>query len=241
MGVAQSILETIKWDTEVREIRIGIFWTGVWSKRCGIALTLHPEFEHEPAVRDAGALKGGSALELAKLWNSHLLTERSLAIAAMNSLIDPEEDSLQELDAADYLLQKGAGKKIALVGHFPFVPKLRKVTAELWVLELNPRPEDLPASAAPEVIPRADIVAITGSALINGTIDQLLSLVSPSSLVMVMGPSAPLSRVWFDYGVDIISSSIVLDPPRVLDCLSQGGNLHQIVPFGIRKVSILKK
>jgi len=241
MQVAQSILESIKEDAEIQEARIGIFWTGVWSKRCGIALTLWPGPEHAPAVREAGGLKGKPALELAKLWTSPLMTERSLAIAAMNSLIDPEEDSLQELDAGDFLLHQGAEKKIALVGHFPFVPELRKVAEKLWVLELNPRPEDLPASAAPEVIPRADIVAITGSALINGTIDQLLSLVSPSSLVMVMGPSAPLSRVWFDYGVDIISSSIVLDPPRVLDCLSQGGNLHQIVPFGIRKVSILKK
>jgi len=56
-----------------------------------------------------------------------------------------------------------------------------------------------------------------------------------------MGPSAPLSPIWFDHGVDVVSSSIVWDPERVLDCLSQGGNLHQMMAMGIRKVSILKK
>jgi len=241
MGIAQQIVESIKWDADIKEIRIGIFWTAVWSKRCGIALTLHPEFEHEQAVRDAGALKRMSALELAKLWSSPLLTERSLAIASINSLLHPDEENLQDLDAGDLLFQEGAGKRIALVGHFPFVPKLREVAKRLWVLELNPRPGDLPASAAAEVIPQAEIVAITGSALINGTIDQLLSLTSSQSLVIVMGPSAPLSPIWFDHGVDVVSSSIVWDPERVLDCLSQGGNLHQMMAMGIRKVSILKK
>lgn len=240
MGVAQQILESIKGDEEIKEIRVGIFWTGVWSKRCGIALTLHPEFEHEQAVRGAGALKGMTALELANLWNSPLLTERSLAIASLNSLLDPKEEDLRDLDAGDFLFQEGAGKKIALVGHFPFVPKLREVAKKLWVLELNPRPGDLPASLAAEIIPQAEIVAITGSALINGTMDHLLNLVSPHSLVVVMGPSAPLSPIWFDLGVDVVSSSIVLNPTRVLDCLSQGGNLHQMVAVGIRKVSILK-
>lgn len=241
MGVAKSILESIKRDAEVQEIRIGIFWTAVWSAQCGLALTLRPEFEHKPAVGEAGKLRRKSALGICQLWNSSLLSERSLGIAAINSLIDVSGNHLKDLDAADYLMESGKGKNIAMVGHFPFVPALRKIASKLWVLELEPGPEDFPSSAAPEIIPQADIVAITGSAIINGTMDQLLKLASPQSLVVVMGPSAPLSPVWFDFGVDIVSSSIVLDPPRVLECLSQGGNLHQMVRSGIRKVSILKK
>ncbi|MCR4428249.1 MAG: DUF364 domain-containing protein [Caldiserica bacterium] len=241
MKVAQGILNSLKEDSPVREIRIGVFWTGVWSKRCGIALTLQPGHEHLPAIRKAGNLKEKTALELANLWDSDLITERSVAVAAINSLIEPAEEPLMDLDAGEILLERGAGKRIALVGHFPFVSQLKEVASELWVLELNPQPGDLPASAAPQIIPQAEILAITGSALINGTIDQLLELASPKSFVIVMGPSAPLSRVWFDFGVDVVSSSLVIDPPRVLECLSQGGNLHQMVPFGIRKVSLIKK
>lgn len=241
MKIAQEILNSLKEDSPVRDIRIGVFWTGVWSRKCGIALTLPPGHEHIPAIQEAGTLKEKTALELANLWDSPFITERSVAIAAINSLLDPPDNSIVDLDASEILLEKGAGKRVALVGHFPFAQNLKRVAKELWVLELNPQPGDLPASSAPRIIPQAEIVAITGSALINGTIDQLLELSSPLSFVMVMGPSAPLSPVWFDFGVQVVSSSLILDPPGVLECLSQGGNLHQLVPFGVKKVSLIKK
>lgn len=60
-----------------------------------------------------------------------------------------------ELNAEDVIAELGAGKRVALIGHFPFVPRLRERVGTVWVLEQEPRGEDLPAGAAREVVPAA--------------------------------------------------------------------------------------
>lgn len=76
---------------------------------------------------------------------------------------------------------------------------------------------DLPAEQAEQVLPQADIAAITGTALLNGTIDELLSLCQKDTLIMVLGPTSPLSPVWFEYGVSIVSGTRVTDAAMVLN------------------------
>ncbi len=120
------------------------------------------------------------------------------------------------------------GRNIALVGHFPFVPELRSAAAQLWVIEQQPVEGDYPAEAASDLIPRADLVAITGSALINGTLDALLALRRPEAMVMLLGPSTPLSPILFDHGVDILSGTRVADELSVLRAVGQGASFRQV-------------
>lgn len=241
MEILHQIFEELKEDAPVQEVLMGPLWTAVWSQNCGLALTIISHFrDGTPPVAAAGELTSVSAKDLAKLSFSQSLTERSIGIAAINSLLEVEEDKIVYLDASQLLFEKGKGKKIAMVGHFPFVPELRKAARQLWVLELDPGPDDLPAWKAEEVIPQAEIVAITGSAVVNGTIGPLLELCPKKSFVLILGPSTPLSKVWFDHGVNCISGSLVTNPIPVLRCLSQGGTLQQMVPLGVRKVSILR-
>ncbi|NIO72626.1 MAG: hypothetical protein GTN71_27310, partial [Anaerolineae bacterium] len=94
-----------------------------------------------------------------------------------------------------------------VVGHFPFIPRVREAARQLWVLEKRPGEGDLPAEAASEVIPQADVVAITGTSLINHTFEELIGLCRPEAFVLVLGPTAPLSPVLFNYGVDVISGT----------------------------------
>jgi len=117
---------------------------------------------------------------------------------------------------------------VALVGHFPFVPALRETAGRLWVLELRPHPGDVGAEEAEAVLPQADIVAITGSAFINHSLEGLLGLCRPESFVMVLGPTTPLSPVLFDHGVDVISGTRVVDPELALRCVSEGATFRQI-------------
>jgi uncharacterized protein (DUF4213/DUF364 family) len=114
------------------------------------------------------------------------------------------------------------------VGHFPFVPRVREVAASCSVLELSPGPGDLPADMAPEIIPKADVVAITGMALINGTFEGLVALCRPDAFVLVLGPSTPLSPILFDYGVDAISGAVITNIGPALAAVSQGANFRQI-------------
>lgn len=239
--IIDDILSTLKEDAPVKEVRVGAFWTAVWSKNCGLASTFsNHDHEGGPPVSSAGSLMTKSAFELCRLANSESLLERSIGLAAINSLLTIELNRCKEVNAAEILFTRGAGKKVAVVGRFPFIPKLRQVSAKCWVLEKKPRPGDLPACAAAEVIPLADVVAITGTALLNGTMGELLGLCRRDSLVMVLGPTTPLTPLWFAYGVDIVSGSQVVDVPKVLRFVSEGAIFTQLHRHGVRLLTMLK-
>ncbi|MBC8264707.1 MAG: hypothetical protein H8E47_11355, partial [Anaerolineales bacterium] len=63
--------------------------------------------------------------------------------------------------------------------------------------------------------------------LINRTFEGLVKLCRPDALVIVLGPTAPLSPVLFDYGVDVVSGTKVVDAEAVLHCISQGATFKQ--------------
>jgi uncharacterized protein (DUF4213/DUF364 family) len=210
----------------VREVRIGAFWTVVVleEKRCGLASALRDDDHHhhgQNPVREAGHLHEHSARELAELARSNSLLEASIGLAAINALLDVDEDACLELNAEQVILDQGTGKSVIVVGHFPFIPRIREVARQLWVLEKRPGKGDLPAEAAPDIIPQADVVAITGTALINHTFEGLIKLCRPEAFVLVLGPTTPLSPVLFNYGVDVISGTLVTDPETVLRYVSR--------------------
>jgi len=242
LTIIDDLLEVLKEDAPVRDVRVGAFWTAVWSKNCGLASTLTgSDHEGRPPVAPAGSLTGRSTLALCRLAGSESILERSIGLAAINSLLTVELDRCTEVNAAEVLFARGAGKKVVVVGHFPFIPKLRQIAAQLWVLEKRPRSGDLSAGAAPEVIPLADVVAITGTALLNGTMGELLALCRRDSLVMVLGPTTPLTPIWFDYGVDVVSGSLVVNAPEVLRYVSEGAIFTQLHHHGVRLLTMLKE
>ncbi len=224
---------------------IGLFWTAVvaevdGSPRCGLAATMsNAEFEHarQPAVEDPGHLEQHSALELANLVFSASHTEAALGLAAINAML-PRIENAVDLPAEDYIARQGAQSRVAVIGHFPFVTRLRDQVKELWVLELNPKEGDHPASAAPEIIPQADILAITATTLINHTFEGIFKLRKPSCKVLLLGPSTPLSPILFDHGIDVLSGTIVEEPDAVLPLVRQGATFRQIRKQGVRLVTL---
>jgi uncharacterized protein (DUF4213/DUF364 family) len=229
MNLLDDLLAHLPDDVPVRSVLVGAHWTVVCSRHCGMAATLMSSHPHgHMQVRDAGSLHQKSARELADLALSTEMMEASIGIAAINSLLDVDESLSVEINASEVLASRGRGKNIALVGHFPFIPQLRQVTRHLWVIEQHPGEDEYPAEAAPELIPQADLVAITSSALINHTLDGLLSLCDSKSTVMLLGPSTPLSPVLFEYGVDIMSGAWIVDESAVIRTVGQGASFRQV-------------
>jgi hypothetical protein len=185
-----------------------------------------------------GKLTQKNALELVGYARSDVQLEASIGMAALNSLIEIDEERCVELNAFEVLAERGKGKDVAIVGHFPFVPKLREIAGRLWVIEKRPREGDLPAEDAGKILPQADVVGITGTCFINHTIDELLGFCRKDSLVMMVGATTPLSPILFDYGVDMIAGSKVIDKQKVIRCISEGATFRQIE--GIRHL-IMKK
>jgi uncharacterized protein (DUF4213/DUF364 family) len=127
---------------------------------------------------------------------------------------------------------------VAIVGHFPFISGIREVAAEVWIIEKNPREGDFTEVEATSLIPQADVVGITGTAFTNHTIERLLKLCSPGACVVLIGDTAPLSRVLFDYNIDAISGTKVTNPELALRCVSQGATYRQIK--GTRQLTMMK-
>jgi len=240
MKILDDLIAAIKVDAPLREIRQGPFQTAVWTRYCGLATTLLDEgHKHgETVVKAAGSLMAENAVELVRRAYSSSLLDASIGMAAINSLLDVDDENCAEMNGADLLAEKGAGKKVAIVGHFPFVTALREKVGELWVIEKRPRQGDYAEEAADILLPQADVVGITGSAFTNHTIENLLKSCRREAYVVVLGGTAPLSPVLFDYGVDAIAGTRVDSPEKVMACVSQGASFRQIK--GIKRVMMRK-
>jgi len=240
MSILDDLLSNLPDDAPVRSVLVGVHWTAVCSRHCGMAATLMGNQAHgHSKVRDVGRLHTKTARELAEYARSENLLEASLGVAALNSLLDVDESQAVEINAAEVLAEHGRGKNVALVGHFPFIPRLRPAVGQLWVIEQHPVEGEYPAEAAADLIPQAEVVAITGSALINHTLDGLLALRCPEALVMVLGPSTPLSPLLFAYGVTILSGTRVVDESAVLRTVGQGANFQQVE--GVRLLTLSRE
>lgn len=240
MTILDELLARLPKDhVPVRHVLVGAHWTVVCSRHAGMAAALMADKPHgHSRVREVGRLEQKPAQALAEMARSNDPLEVSIGVAAINSLIDVDENRVFEINAADLLAQRGRDRIVALVGHFPFIQELRSAVGELWVIELHPEEGEYPAEAAADLLPKADLVALTGSALINGTLDGLLAVCRPGSTIMVLGPSTPLSPVLFEHGAHILSGTRVLDEAAVLRTVGQGAAFRQVE--GARRVSLMR-
>jgi uncharacterized protein len=98
----------------------------------------------------------------------------------------------------------------------------------LWVIEQHPAEGEYPANAATDLLPQADLVAITGTTLMNHTLDDLLAHCCPDATVMILGPSTPLSPVLFKHGVTYLSGARVIDEAAALRTIGQAASFRQV-------------
>jgi len=240
MKILDDIISTLNTGARLRDIRQGLFHTGVLTRNCGLAATLPRDAlqQEQPSVKEPGFLLGKGTLELARMAYSQSILEAAIGMAAINSLLEINEERCLSLNASQLIGERGRGKKVAIVGHFPFIPKLREIVKELWVIEKNPQEGDFTEAEAETFIPQADVVGITGTAFTNHTIEYLLKLCSPKAYIVILGDTTPLSPVLLDYGVNAISGTKVIDPDLALQCVSQGATYRQI--NGIRQLTMTR-
>lgn len=240
MTLLEEIIETLpSQPIPVRRVLLGIHWTAVCSRSCGLASTLTSENLPHVDLAGVGEFQNHSAQELAQLALTGNHLERSIGVAAINSLLDTSVLKSVELNAYNWLFEQAPGKRVTIVGHFPFVEKVRALAKELWVLEKNPRPGDIPAEESAPYLAKAEIIAITGSAVVNDSMEGVLAMCNPQATIMVLGPSTPLSAVLFKHNVSILSGSQVVDEEKALLTVEQGGSYSQLL--GVKRITIFKK
>jgi len=241
MTIISDLLSTLPRDPiPVQNVVIGVHWTLVTSRFSGLGSTLVNSGPHGSGrMRDVGDLLNKNAQELAGWLESDNLLEASVGMAALNSIIEVPEKQLQPVNAAEVIEREARGKNLAVIGHFPFLERLKGMVRNLWVMEQNPYGDDLPEEAAQEYVPGADVVAITGTAFINHTIENLLPLCRQDALVMILGPSTPLHPMLFDRGISYLSGSRVVDPSAAQLTIQQGAGFPQVK--GVQVVTMVKQ
>jgi hypothetical protein len=246
MQILQDILATLT-DGKIIDIAINENWTAVVVEvegmlQCGLASNPVPV----PADKSGyisyliNGQSEDSALALSGLAAKPARPEASAGMAAINALLPKPRDYLEE-NANDLLSRIIPGRKSVMVGHFSFIEDLKTVNQDLTVLELLPQEGDLHVSKAPEILPQAEVVAITSMTLINGTLTELLDLCSPEATTLIIGPSTPFSPVLFDYGIDALCGTLVVNIDRVVDGISSGKKFRHLEPDVVRKAIAFRK
>jgi uncharacterized protein (DUF4213/DUF364 family) len=227
-------------DIRVSDVRIGLGYTGIRlsTGHVGVCHTLSDDLICCQRIGRAGTISGSPVLEIAELANSWKLGEAVVGIAAINALsqiiLERNIGSYMFIEDADCIdqIQIKEDDTVALVGYIrPFVPVIRSKTRKLYVMEKNPRVEGedvLPETACMEIVPKADIVIITGTAIVNGTIDHLLELSRNAREVAVAGPTASMiPDPLFKRRVTLMGGIKIINPERLLQVISEGGGVPQ--------------
>lgn len=227
------ILEAIKatippdhYDRPLQRVATCAFITMVKSTRLGICMTLSDdrvfEFKVNLPVSHLGEIETLSLKKVLSWTDSLQGIERSFAVAAINSALPLNGKEYFAGNALELAARLGEGKRVAVVGHFPHMETIQHRAAEFSVIEKRPQEGDFHAEDAIKIIPKADVVAMTGVTCLNDTIEGLLALKKPGSIFIVVGPSVPLSSALFDFGVDIIGGAWVEDEVSCYQRILQG-------------------
>ena len=163
------------------------------------------------------------AAEGIKSWN---FEEASMALAAVNSALNTEERvrALHAEDSMDRYYTQGLdfkGKTVGLIGHMNGPPEMRREAKEVYIIEKAPQEGDYPDSACDWLLPRCDIVIITGSTLINKTLPHLLDLCRGAYTILT-GPSVPLCPALLEQGIDRIAGMVVTDSEGMKNSVLSG-------------------
>jgi uncharacterized protein (DUF4213/DUF364 family) len=188
-------------------------------------------------LRQVGTLAGSPAAELADLAKSWDLGERVVGLATISALSQiilkgsPKGFTMTEGNTLDELDIKTTDT-VAMVGNIrPFVKPIARKASNLFIFERGgPFQEGIyPDTACEVLLPRADVVIITGSAIANGTMDRLLQLSRTARKVAIAGPSASIAPApLFKNGADIVGGVIVTDADKVLRIVAEGGGALQL-------------
>jgi hypothetical protein len=224
-GIVRSLTDE-HLNVPIESAAVFAFFTAVKSRRLGLSMTLFEDdqfngFNHQP-VRHMGKIETLSLKELLSWTGSNQPIERSIGLAALNSCLPLSGFCFSEGNALDLVARLGEGKNVVVVGHFPHLERIRATARSMVILEKRPQAGDLPAEAAPKVIPGADVVAITGVTCLNDTIEGLLALKKPGAIFVLLGPTVPMHPDLFTAGIDVIAGAWVDDPDAAIPMLRHG-------------------
>lgn len=226
---------------KIKDVRAGLGYTCVMldDGSCGLAYT----FRNQTGcccgiIGDAGGLIGRNAEEIVS-WakDSHLL-KASIGVATVNAVIN---NAHHDFDTGNVttVLDVNPDDTLGMIGEFkPILHSLKDKIRKSYVFELNTAkgPGLYPSEAMPSRLPECSVVIITATSIINHTFDEVQSYCRNAREVCILGPSTTLCPAVFRrYHVTLLAGSIVREPEKALEIVSQGGGTMAMKP-AVRQV-----
>ena len=266
IAAIRSILGSELDEIAVERVVVGLFFTGVKlgngaAGTCATPIKSIPEAVCCPSSAMAmpfpGKMRGRRAAEVANEAFSDHEIRRAVGIAAINALADccwqrrphPGIELRQGADAFD-ATDIHHGDRVVVVGAFvPFLKELKRRGHAFLVLEQDPNtlkadelPFFRPAEQAAQILPQADVVLITGSTLVNNTLEQLLALTRPEARVTVVGPTVGmLPDAFLARGADVLGCVRITEPDAFLDLLAEGGSGYHFFGRSAQKLVLARR
>jgi len=177
-------------------------------------------------------IAGRAAVDVVGLLGSAGALESSTAVACANALEPGDERRPGHfLDVLDLRPDDTFG----MIGNFiPLLDRIRARVGRLHVFEqIDEEAEGiLPARLEPELLPRCSVVVISGTTLVNHTLDGLLALCTGAREVVLAGPSTILlPEAYRGTPVTWIAGARVRSPEEVLPRIAADFTFHELRPY----------
>jgi uncharacterized protein (DUF4213/DUF364 family) len=216
-------------DTKVKDVRVGLGYSCVEMDdgSCGLAYTFRNELG--PCcglINEAGEITGKSCKEVIQWAKDTNLAMASIGVAAINAILHRD---LEHYDKGNFMnkINIKPDESFGMVGYFkPVVQQMKKLAKKLYIFERAAvdSQDTYPDWAIDLYLPKCDVVLITGTAIINKTIDHILEKAKNAREIYIVGPSTTMCpEIFKEYGVTHLAGSIVKDPEQALAIVGQGG------------------
>ncbi len=236
-------------DLKVERAVIGIFFSGVKlsNGEGGICFTPVKEIPEAVccpssarAMPNSGRLAGKPVTEYINRLQRGGPLHRALGIAVLNALSStcwsrnpPTQYNLKEgVDPIENRAISDDAVVVVIGALIPYIRMLKRRGRPFFILEKDARTLRMdemkyyrPQEKARESIASADLLIITGTTLINGTLEDILGQMRHRAEAVLVGPTASmLPEAFFRRGIDAIGGIKVTDPDKLLDTLSEAGS-----------------
>ena len=187
----------------------------------GVAMTLPEEIQRYRASFDELSVE-----EFIEKADSLNIIERTLAVAAINAVSQYYIDLGDARDTDVTELLDGEFDKVAVIGNMPPLVRALRERFHTYVFERNPKlwdRETLSDSLEYHLLPEMDAVIISGSAILNGTLEMILDRSRRAKLVVLTGPTAQLLPDFLKgTGITHLAAMRVVDIDRAIKRLKLG-------------------
>ena len=249
-------------NIQVDDLVVGIFFTGVKlsTGHTGVAFTPIGEIPEAVCcptsaarIPNAGNLEDKPVSEMLKYSLDPNVLKSAIGVATLNALsqliIESEHGVdypiVKDTDGFD-LLRIQPTETASLIGAFgPYVRKLKIMGNPFFIVERNIqtlRPDEMkyhkPESEMSIALKESEVVIVTGTAIVNHSIDTILSFVGNGKRTAIIGPTASMiPDAFFGRGVNVMAGVRIHEPDLMIKILKQGGSAYHLLKQCSEKIA----